>query len=156
MRCVPTLGSPCQVIPPSSGGNVAAGDKRGPLRGERELSERMRGLRGSPNLYELKLPLRLWLTPQTPPLTRGGKSLFVTHNPYTKQKTAVRIGQRFFVVKLPQAISLVARQISLRSNITRRTANKTAQASERTLGHISYSTRRSDRGIYSRSSLTEM
>ena len=27
---------PLEVIPPSSGGNVTAGDKRGPLRGERE------------------------------------------------------------------------------------------------------------------------
>ena len=36
--------------------------------------------------------------------------------------------------KLPKAISLVARQISLQSNITRRKANKTGQVSLRVLG----------------------
>ena len=38
-----------------------------------------------------------------------------------------------FAYKLPKAITLVARQISLRSNITRRKANKTGVVSFRTL-----------------------
>jgi len=59
-----SLASPCQVIPPSSGGNVTVGDKRGPLRGEREVDfaagKRRRGsyryLSLSQNLRFCQLP----------------------------------------------------------------------------------------------------
>jgi len=50
------LASPCQEIPPLSGGNVSAADKRGPLRGEREVSVALATDGGVVVLIQKRLP----------------------------------------------------------------------------------------------------